>query len=285
MEPGATTLGIPAGGVFRRHAFVTYNADSTINTTLMTIHENGNVGIGTDPGLVPSHRLTVSGGSVFISDGITTSSLLCTGSTITNILSTNSTQTNIIINNSTTNSLLLTNNLSITNTQNSLSVTNGGPLTIYGGTSIVKDVYIGGNLYVSGTVTGGGLGGGDGGGIVTSPGLTFSNFSNCTLSSYSNSKSIESSNEILLSFNVEITPTSDSSNCQFELTLPNVTSNFTSYTDIVPTINGFSNLTNLIPLFNCLIVSKPSSTNCIIKFHSISISSHYLFIIIRYTKN
>jgi len=164
MEPGATTLGIPAGGVFRRHAFVTYNADSTINTTLMTIHENGNVGIGTDPGLVPSHRLTVSGGSVFISDGITTSSLLCTGSTITNILSTNSTQTNIIINNSTTNSLLLTNNLSITNTQNSLSVTNGGPLTIYGGTSIVKDVYIGGNLYVSGTVTGGGLGGGGGGG-------------------------------------------------------------------------------------------------------------------------
>ena len=96
MEPGATTLGIPAGGVFRRHAFVSYNADSTINTTMMTIHENGNVGIGTNPGLVPSHRLTVSGGNVFISGGITVSSILCTESTINNILITNSTITNIL---------------------------------------------------------------------------------------------------------------------------------------------------------------------------------------------
>jgi len=285
MEGGATTLGIPAGGVFRRHQFVSYNADSTINTTMMTIHENGNVGIGTDAGSVPTHRLSVSGGSVYISGGITASSLLCTGSTITNILCTNSTQSNTIINNSTVNSLLLTNNFSITNTQNSLSVTNGGPLTIYGGTSIVKDVYIGGNLYVSGTIDGYTPGGGGGGGTVTSPGLTFSNFNNCSLSSYSNSKSIESSNEILLSFNVEITPSSDSSNCQFELTLPNVSNNFSSYNDITPSINGFSDITNLIPLFNCLVVSKPSSTNCIIKFHSISTSLHYLSIIIRYTKN
>jgi hypothetical protein len=76
MEPGATTLGIPAGGVFRRHAFVSYNADSTINTTMMTIHENGNVGIGTDPGLVPTHRLSVSGGSAYVSGGITAGTTL-----------------------------------------------------------------------------------------------------------------------------------------------------------------------------------------------------------------
>ena len=108
MEPGATTLGIPAGGVFRRHQFVSYNVDSTINTTMMTIHENGNVGIGTDPGLVPSHRLTISGGSVYISDGITASSLLCTGSTITNILSTNSTITNILNTNVSSSSVNIT---------------------------------------------------------------------------------------------------------------------------------------------------------------------------------
>ena len=76
MESGATTLGIPAGGVLRRHAFVSYNADSTINTTLMTIHENGNVGIGTDSGSVPTHRLSVSGGSAYISGGITAGTTL-----------------------------------------------------------------------------------------------------------------------------------------------------------------------------------------------------------------
>ena len=76
MEGGATTLGIPAGGVFRRHQFVSYNADSTINKTMMTIHENGNVGIGTDSGSVPTHRLSVSGGSAYISGGITAGTTL-----------------------------------------------------------------------------------------------------------------------------------------------------------------------------------------------------------------
>ena len=58
MEGGATTLGIPAGGSGRRHQFVSYNDDSTINTTYMTILESGNVGIGT---ATPSSTLEVNG--------------------------------------------------------------------------------------------------------------------------------------------------------------------------------------------------------------------------------
>lgn len=51
MEPGALTMGLPAGGTGRRHQFVSWNEDSTINRTSMVILENGNVGIGlTNPG-------------------------------------------------------------------------------------------------------------------------------------------------------------------------------------------------------------------------------------------
>ena len=74
MEGGATTLGIPAGGSGRRHQFVSYNDNSTINTTYMTILETGNVGIGTT---TPGKKLEVNGDTQVT--GLTTSSLFCTG--------------------------------------------------------------------------------------------------------------------------------------------------------------------------------------------------------------
>lgn len=55
--------------------------------------------------------------------------------------------------NSSTGSILLYGGLSINTTSNSSSVTDGGSLTIAGGASIEKDVYIGGNLTVLGTQT------------------------------------------------------------------------------------------------------------------------------------
>jgi hypothetical protein len=66
MEGGATTLGIPAGGSGRRHQFVSYNDNSTINKTYMTILENGNVGIGTN---IPSNLLDINGGDLSITGG------------------------------------------------------------------------------------------------------------------------------------------------------------------------------------------------------------------------
>ena len=79
MEGGATTLGIPAGGSGRRHQFVSYNDNSTINTTYMTILENGNVGIGTTN---PGKRLEVNGDTQVT--GLTASSLFCTGTIFQN---------------------------------------------------------------------------------------------------------------------------------------------------------------------------------------------------------
>lgn len=55
--------------------------------------------------------------------------------------------------NTSTGSVLLYGGLSINKTSNSISVSQGGALTIAGGASIGKDVYIGGNLTVYGTQT------------------------------------------------------------------------------------------------------------------------------------
>jgi hypothetical protein len=55
--------------------------------------------------------------------------------------------------NSSTGSLLSNGGISISKTSNSSSVTQGGALTIAGGASILKDVYVGGNLTVLGTQT------------------------------------------------------------------------------------------------------------------------------------
>ena len=57
MEGGGLTMGLPAGDAGRRHQFVSYNANSTINRTMMTILETGNVGIGTTS---PGNQLTLS---------------------------------------------------------------------------------------------------------------------------------------------------------------------------------------------------------------------------------
>lgn len=60
MEPGALTMGLPAGGTGRRHQFVSWNENSTIDKTMMTILETGNVGIGTTN---PDYQLTLSSDS------------------------------------------------------------------------------------------------------------------------------------------------------------------------------------------------------------------------------
>ena len=57
MEPSKLTLGVPAIAG-RDFQFVTYNADSTIASTLMSIQQDGNVGIGTGS---PTASLHVTG--------------------------------------------------------------------------------------------------------------------------------------------------------------------------------------------------------------------------------
>jgi hypothetical protein len=121
MEGGATTLGIPSGGVLRRHQFVSYNADSTINTTLMTIHENGNVGIGTGNSTI-GNKLEVVGSTRFSGASLMTSTLGVSGV------------------------------VSVTNATGSDSTTTGA-LLVTGGAGIGQNLNVGGNITVSGNLS------------------------------------------------------------------------------------------------------------------------------------
>jgi hypothetical protein len=176
--------------------------------------------------------------------------------------------------NSTTASFIINGGVSINNTENSVSYTQGGALTVSGGVSIEKDTYISGNLYVKGTVASDET-------IV--PTINFSNFQNCTLDDYGNNNIILNGINALLSFYVQIYPTTASENCEFEFELPERISNLSKKMDLIATCNGYTDDTEIIPLFNTLCVGKPGTNKGIIKFQSVSVNLHHISIICRYS--
>lgn len=176
--------------------------------------------------------------------------------------------------NSTVGGLVINGGVSISNTTNSESYTQGGALTVAGGASIEKDTYIYGDLYVRGTITSD---------ETIMPNINFSDFTNCNLNNYANNSIILNGSKALLCFNVEILPSFASTNCQFEFELPQRTTNLTKRMDLIATCNGYTDDTELIPLFNTLCVGKPGSNKGIIKFQSVSLNIHHISIICRYT--
>lgn len=176
--------------------------------------------------------------------------------------------------NSTSGGLIINGGISISNTTNSQSYTQGGALTVAGGASIEKDTYIYGDLYVRGTVTSD---------ETIIPTINFSNFDNCTLNNSGNNSIILNGNKALISFNVEIFPISSSQNCQFEFELPERSTNLSKRMDLIATCNGYTDDTELIPLFNTLCVGKTGTNKGIIKFQSVSLNLHHISVICRYT--
>ena len=139
------------------------------------------------------------------------------------------------------------------------------------------NVIIDGDLNVTGSI--------EIGGQVIVPTITFSNNSNCTLSTYYNNKGLVTGNEILLSFTVEITPDNASQNCQIEFSLPNRTSNMTKRGECIANCTGWTDDSNLISIYNCLSTGIVGSNRAIIKFQSVSTNIHYISIICRYTSD
>jgi len=180
-----------------------------------------------------------------------------------------------ISSNSTTGALVINGGMGISATQNSSSYTQGGSLTIAGGGSVNKDLYVGGNLYVAGGISAGGS--------TSSPTMSFSNTSNCSILSYDNSNLIGVSNQGILSFSVSVTPLSADSNCQFEFTIPSKSNALVTRRELVASCTAYTDDTNLISLYNVLVVGVPSSTNGLVKFQSASTATHYFDIICRYT--
>jgi hypothetical protein len=176
---------------------------------------------------------------------------------------------------STTGALIVSGGITIKNTENSSDVSSGGALTVQGGVSINKDLFIGGNVFVSGSLVASGS--------TSIPVVTFSNTVGTSILSTTNLKAIVVSNESILSFNVKVVPTSSSQNCQFEFSVPDRTNAFTDRGEIIIQASGYTDDTNIIPLFNIIGVGIVGTTKALIKFQSVSTATHYINMICRYT--
>ena len=274
------------------------SAGSTLNITL-----DGNVGINTTQNL--TNDLTLKGGSIISTDSDnsllqirgshTTNGSMVTlygngdlhlNSNITKCFTTGiervridssgkiqfyNTDTSTI----STGALMLQGGATIQASSNSSSVTNGGALTIAGGTSISKDLYIGGDIFISGNISAPAT--------ISVPSISFSNTENCNVISYGNNKLVKMTSEAMLTFYVQIVPTTDSSNCQFQFNVPQRTTNFNERFDLIVNCVGYTDDTDIIPLFNVIGVGVKSTTRGLIKFHSVSTGIHYLSITARYT--
>lgn len=170
--------------------------------------------------------------------------------------------------------LVVIGGIAISCSENSNSYTSGGALTINGGVSLQKDLYIGGNLYIDGTVSAGGS--------VVSPNITFSNLVNCTFNSYFNNNLTTISNMGLLIFSFTVIPTVDSLNTQIEFTLPGRSNVLTNRGDIIISVSGYTDDTNVISLFNVIGVGVLNQTRGLIKFQSVSTGLHYFQVSCQY---
>lgn len=176
--------------------------------------------------------------------------------------------------NSSTGALIIEGGLSIRHSQNATSVTNGGSLTVRGGAAIGRDLYVDGNLIVSGSLSGGGS--------VVTPTLTFTNTTNCTVNTYENTKVLLISTESIFSTYIQVTPVLSSLNTSFEFDLPGRTVNWTGIHEFIGMIQGFVNSSDPIQLFNTNFYAITGTTRVRVKFQSVSTGAHYINLIGRY---
>lgn len=175
----------------------------------------------------------------------------------------------------TSGALIVSGGVAVGATENSQSSLNGGSLTVAGGASIAKDIFIGGNLYITGNL--------NAGGSVLTPTITFSNTQGAAITSSFNTNVLTVSNEATLSFAVEVTPVTGSQNCQFEFSLPYRTNALINRGELIATCSGYTDDTEIIPVFNCICVGSNASTRGLVKFQSVSSGIHYFTILCRYT--
>jgi hypothetical protein len=159
--------------------------------------------------------------------------------------------------------------LTIECTSNMSNMTTGGALTVLGGCSINKDMHIGGDLYLDGDFFANGF--------LSQPFLTFDNFINCSLISYDNVNLMTLSGQKTLTFYITLTPSSVyNTYCSFTFELPNKTSNLIQRGDCIMNVSGWTDDSDLIPLFNVLGTGVSNSKNGFVKFANVNTDIHYL---------
>ena len=174
---------------------------------------------------------------------------------------------------STVASVVMSGGLSISNTTNSTSSTVGGGLTVAGGVGIAQDVYIGGNLNVTGTISAG----------VTTPSITVSNGVNITgIVSVVENKLIANGSERILSATFRFTPTTTAILTSFEFTVPGVTT-FANVYSVNVCINGYTNDADPVNLENQTGFAVTGTNRAKVKLTANGTAVHTIQIISRYT--
>lgn len=176
--------------------------------------------------------------------------------------------------NSSTGSVVFNGGVSVKCSTNAISYTQGGSATFAGGGAFEKDLYIGGNLHLSGSLVSPAS--------LSYPTISYGSESNCSVVSFSNSKLINLYGELMLSFNVEIAPTTANTICRVNFGLPSIASTLISRNELIATSQGYTDDSNLTSIFNILCVGETGTTNGILKFQSNSLGVHYFQVFCKY---
>ena len=173
-----------------------------------------------------------------------------------------------------TGSVKMSGGLGISNTTNATSITDGGSFTSGGGGAFAKDVYIGGNLNVVGSIAMG----------VTAPTYTISNETNIT-GTVTNANSNNSANGTnrFLAVVFRFTPTVTNSVTTFEFTIPEVVTNFTNVYDITCNINGYHTDGSPESLENCIVYAVTGTTKAKVSCTSSGTDTHSVQVMVQYS--
>jgi hypothetical protein len=182
------------------------------------------------------------------------------------------------INLNTTGTALTTQKLVVSDTTESTGLGNGS-LTVSGGVSIAKSLFVGSNVGVTGSFSAG---------VSLTQTITTSNLVNANFANYNNVKTIINSNEVFLSCVFTVSVVATNAKTSFIISLPFKTTSFSSVSDIVITSSGMYNdgTGDYNDIQNLRCYPNGSSANVKVVMTSGNLSQpHIIYFMARYTAN
>jgi hypothetical protein len=165
---------------------------------------------------------------------------------------------------SSTGSVSVDDKVIISSVEDAISKNTGGALTVLGGGAFGKTVHIGGDLHVTGTITG----------LQTVSNPTVSAVPEDTVNvsqlTVYKGKLVTINGVNMLTLSIKVVPTAPLENTQFTFNLPGRSTPIADALDISGHTSGFTDGTNLIVLQNMLCTGVPGTTKAVVKFQSSS---------------
>jgi hypothetical protein len=233
-------------------------SNSNSNTVASRIKLNANAG---GNGSLQLFAGNVSSGNISMYTNNDTKALNIDYNGMVTILSTQPTRS------STGGALIVTGGVVIQATENATSFSSGGALMVAGGAAIDKNLYLGGDLFITGNL--------NASGSVTSPTLTFINYINCTLNEYFNNNLITISNAGVFTFGFSVFPDAADEDCEVQFTVPGRYDEWLRRGECIISVSGYTDDTNVIVLQNVIGVAITGSNAALIKFQSASTGLHF----------